>query len=146
MQVTEPTAAQLLLMVIREAARARGVELTPEAVEQYLHAFHGTDPEMVRRAFRDLFAGDNRAMPSPKAVIEIVRHQLRTDMARRALPEPTLDAVDIAFGKAIAPMVADFIAGKITGEQMDQAMVSIAKATGAYSRIAGQPGVTRDAL
>ena len=146
MQITEPTAAQLLLMVIREAARARGVELTTEAVEQYLHAFHGSDPEMVRRAFRDLFADDNRAMPSPKAVLEIIRHQLRTDRARRALPEPKLDDVDIAFGEAIAPMVADFIAGKITGEQMDQAMISIAKATGAYSRIAGQQGVTRSEL
>ena len=144
MQITEPTAEQLLLMVIREAARARGADLTAEAVEQYLVAFSGTDPAMIRRAFTSLFAADNRAMPAPAAVIQVVRHELASERNRRALPEPDMDDVDVAYGRAVAPLVADFVAGKISAAQMDQAMASIAKATGAYPRIAGQMGVTRE--
>ena len=144
MVLTEPTAEQLLLMVIREAARARGADITAEAVEQYLVAFAGSNPALIRRAFTSLFAADNRAMPSPAAVIQVVRHELASERNRRALPEPDMDDVDVAFGQAIAPLVADYVAGKISAEQMDQATVSIAKATGAYPRIAGQQGVTRE--
>lgn len=148
MEINEPTNEQLLLMAINKASRARDVELNREAVEQYLIAFQGTDAELIHQAFQDVFRyQDNvRSMPSPKTVLARVREIQFDRDKRRALPEPDMDDKDRAYAKAIGPMVGQYLRGEITGEQMDQAFVSIAKAVGCYDRIKGQPGTVRDEL
>jgi len=140
----EATNDDLILMAIRKAQRARMIELTAEAIDQYAYAFQGTDAEKIDRAFTSLFAReDSRSWPSPRAVLDEVNKQATK---KPALVEPDLDLVDRDFGKAISPMVSQYLRGEISSEEMDQAMVSIARACGAYDRIKGQPGLRMAAL